>query len=189
YLYLYINLSVLEAWEGHLEEALAAANEAVRLRPGYPRAYVFLGRVLAKLGRTDEARAAYGRAVYLAPRDGEAQAELARLADGADPDQALMNAGVHSLRTLNDPDEAAGAPGSTGAARVRPASSPRRSTPPGGGARRARCGRRCSRWPRGTMTRRRPRPRARDCRSGPSSDIRRFALGFWPRCGTVTEVA
>src|SRR5438874_2119795 len=108
YLYLYINLSVLEMWEGHLEEALAAANEAVRLRPDYPRSYVYLGRVLAKLGRTDEARAAYGRAVYLAPRDGEAQAELARLADGADPDQALMNAGVHSLRTLNDPEEAAG---------------------------------------------------------------------------------
>ncbi len=108
YLYLYINLSALEAWEGHLEEALAAANEAVRLRPDYPRSYVYLGRVLAKLGRTDEARAAYGRAVYLAPRDGEAQAELARLADGADPDEALMNAGVHSLRTLNDPEEAAG---------------------------------------------------------------------------------
>src|SRR5207247_10571320 len=107
YLYLYINLSVLEAWEGHLEEALAAANEAVRLRPDYPRAYVYFGRGLAKLGRTDEARAAYGRAVYLAPRDGEAQAELARLADGADPDQALMNAGVHSLRTLNHPEEAA----------------------------------------------------------------------------------
>jgi tetratricopeptide (TPR) repeat protein len=108
YLYVYINLSVLEAWEGHLDAALAAANEAVRLRPDNPRAYVYLGRVLAKLGRTDEARAAYGRALYLAPRDGEAEAELAQLADGADADQALMSAGMHSLHVLHDPEEAAG---------------------------------------------------------------------------------
>jgi len=107
YAFVYMNLSVLESHEGHLEEALRAANEAVRLRPDYERSYFYLGRVLVKLGRRDEAVAAYQRAVALNPRDREVQEELARLTNGADPDQVLMSAGLHSLRTLHDPEQAA----------------------------------------------------------------------------------
>ena len=101
--YVYMSLALLEAREARLEEALRAANEAVRLRPDYPRAYLYLGRALAKAGRIDEARAAYERAVALDARDPEIEGELARLSDGTDPDAALMSAGMHSP---NDPEQA-----------------------------------------------------------------------------------
>src|SRR5439155_701815 len=105
--FVYMNLCMLEAREGHLEEALHAASEAVRLRPDFSPSYLLLGNVLAKSGRTEEAAAAYRRAAALDPRDRAAPQALARLASGADQDEALMRAGLDALRPLHDPARAA----------------------------------------------------------------------------------
>ena len=105
--FVYMNLCMLEAREGHLEEALHAASEAVRLRPDFSPSYLLLGNVLAKSGRTEEAAAAYRRAAALDPHDRAAPQALARLASGADQDEALMRAGLDALRTLHDPERAA----------------------------------------------------------------------------------
>jgi len=52
--------------EGKLTEALAEAQTAVTLAPSDVRSQIELGDVLAKLGRKDEAVAAYQRAITLA---------------------------------------------------------------------------------------------------------------------------
>ena len=106
YAFVYMNLSVLEVHEGHLDAALGAANEAVRLRPDHDRTHFYLGRALEKLGRRGEALAAYEHALALNPRDteaAEAAAQLARLAE----DENDMGAGLYALRTLKDPEGAA----------------------------------------------------------------------------------
>jgi Flp pilus assembly protein TadD len=105
--FVHMSLGLLEAREGHLEEALRAANEAVRLRPDYAPASFLLGNVLARAGRTEEAAAAYRRAAALDPRDGAARQALAHLAGGADQDERLMSAGLDALRTQHDPERAA----------------------------------------------------------------------------------
>ncbi|HUE30880.1 MAG TPA: tetratricopeptide repeat protein, partial [Verrucomicrobiae bacterium] len=104
--FVHMSLGLLAAREGHLEEALAAANEAVRLRPDYARAHLLLGNVLAKSGRTEEAAAAYQRAAALDPRDSAPRLALARLTGGADQDERLMSAGLDALRAQHDPERA-----------------------------------------------------------------------------------
>jgi serine/threonine protein kinase/tetratricopeptide (TPR) repeat protein len=54
------------------EVALTAANRALAVDPGHVRAHVWRGYVLAALGRTDDAAAAYGRAIELDSSDVEA---------------------------------------------------------------------------------------------------------------------
>ncbi len=103
----YMSVSLLEAREGHLEEALRAANEAVRLRPDYAPAHFLLGNVLARAGRTEEAAAAYRRAAALDPRDTAAPQALARLTGGGDQDEEQMSVGLDALRKLHDPERAA----------------------------------------------------------------------------------
>src|SRR4029077_2065612 len=93
--------------EGHLDEALRAANEAVRLRPDFSSAHLLLGNVLAKFGRKEEAAAAYRRAAALDPRDPSPRQALIRLASSNDPDEALMRDGLDALRTAHDPERAA----------------------------------------------------------------------------------
>jgi len=108
YAYVYMNLSVLEAHEGRLPEALRAAEQAVRLRPDLDRSHVYLGRVLEKMGRIGEAAAAYPRATELNPRDAEAQGALARLErSGGITKESLMRAGLAALYTQRNPNAAA----------------------------------------------------------------------------------
>lgn len=107
YAWVYMNLSVLDAQEGHLDDALRNALEAVRLRPDHSRSHFYLGRALERLGRTDEALAAYERAVATNPLDIEAQAGVTRLGKGGDEDERLMREGLQALQTAGDPEKAA----------------------------------------------------------------------------------
>ena len=108
YAYVYMNISVLEAHEGHLDAALRAADEAVRLNPGLAPAHYYRGRVLEKLGRTEEAAAAYEQALAIDPRHLEASNALARLTpNGASSAEALMQSGLDALYAQRKPEEAA----------------------------------------------------------------------------------
>ena len=108
YAYVYMNISVLEAREGHLDAALHAADEAVRLNPGLAPAHYYRGRVLEKLGRTEEAAAAYGQALAIDPRHLEASNAVARLTpNGASSAEALMQSGLDALYAQRKPEEAA----------------------------------------------------------------------------------
>jgi len=108
YAYVYMNISVLEAREGHLDAALHAADEAVRLKPGLAPAHYYRGRVLEKLGRTEEAAAAYEQALAIDPRHLEASNALARLTpNGASGAEALMQSGLDALYAQRKPEEAA----------------------------------------------------------------------------------
>jgi protein O-mannosyl-transferase len=108
YPYLYMNLSILEAHEGHLDAALAAAQKAVELRPNLARAHYYQGRVLEQAGRTADAAVAYQRALTIDPRDAEASGALTRLRrDGAATAAAVMQAGIDALYTRHDPTAAA----------------------------------------------------------------------------------
>ena len=108
YAYVYMNISVLEAHEGHLDAALHAADEAVRLNPGLAPAHYYRGRVLEKLGRTEEAAAAYGQALAIDPRHLEASNAVARLTpNGASSAEALMQSGLDALYAQRKPEEAA----------------------------------------------------------------------------------
>ena len=108
YAYVYMNISVLEAHEGHLDAALRAADEAVRLNPGLAPAHYYRGRVLEKLGRTEEAAAAHKQALAIDPRHLEASNALARLTpNGASSAEALMQSGLDALYAQRKPEEAA----------------------------------------------------------------------------------
>ena len=108
YAYVYMNISVLEAHEGHLDAALHAADEAVRLNPGLAPAHYYRGRVLEKLGRTEEAAAAYEQALAIDPRHLEASNAVARLTpNGASSAEALMQSGLDALYAQRKPEEAA----------------------------------------------------------------------------------
>ena len=108
YAYVYMNISVLEAHEGHLDAALHAADEAVRLNPGLAPAHYYRGRVLEKLGRTEEAAAAHKQALAIDPRHLEASNAVARLTpNGASSAEALMQSGLDALYAQRKPEEAA----------------------------------------------------------------------------------
>jgi len=108
YPYVYMNLSVLETREGHLDAALRAAEEGVRVQPSLAGAHYHHGQVLERLGRTDDAAAAYQWAQAIDPRDQRVTAALARLApDGGSSVEGLMQAGLDALYTQRKPDEAA----------------------------------------------------------------------------------
>src|SRR2546423_2862085 len=57
--------------KGRFENALECAREASRLEPQSVAAHHFRGAALAELGRVDEARTAYARALVLDPDDPE----------------------------------------------------------------------------------------------------------------------
>ncbi len=78
------------ALRGRLEVAAGAYREASRMAPDRALPYVGLGGVLARLGRSDEALAAYATALGRAPADegalrgrADLQAEAGRRADAA----------------------------------------------------------------------------------------------------------
>jgi tetratricopeptide (TPR) repeat protein len=104
YAFVHMNLSILEASEGHPDKALSEAQEAVRLRPDLSLTHFYLGQALEKMNWTNEAVAAYQRAIQLDPRYTEAKVYLARLKK-FDPEgeSALMSAGLYALYTRGDP--------------------------------------------------------------------------------------
>jgi tetratricopeptide (TPR) repeat protein len=61
---------------GKLEEAAAAAEEALKLEPGNKKAHNTLGNALARQGKIDEAVAAYQEAIRLDPRSAAAYTNL-----------------------------------------------------------------------------------------------------------------
>lgn len=92
------------AVRGHHEAALKAYAEAATLAPDRPLPHSSMGRTLLRLEQVDEALAAFGRALRLAPRD---EAGLAGRAD------ALISAGrpgeaAGVLDLLADTQETAG---------------------------------------------------------------------------------
>lgn len=105
YAFVHMNLSVLEANEGHPEKALSAAEVAVRLRPDLSLTHFYLGQALERMNRTTEAAAAYQQAIDLDPRYNEAKVMLTRLTgkSGDQGEAVIMTAGVYALYTRRDP--------------------------------------------------------------------------------------
>jgi tetratricopeptide (TPR) repeat protein len=107
YAFVHMNLSVLEANEGHPDKALSEAQEAVRLRPDLSLSHFYLGEALQQKGRTSEAAAAYQQAIQLDPRYNEARAALARLGKvDTQGESAMMSAGLYALYNRRDPNAA-----------------------------------------------------------------------------------
>jgi len=107
YAWVYMNLSVLETNEGHPEKALPQAQEAVRLRPDVSMTHYYLGEALEKMGRANEAAAAYQQAIRLDPLYNAPRVALARLGK-FDPqsESAMMSAGLHALYSGREPNVA-----------------------------------------------------------------------------------
>lgn len=62
---------------GHMPEALASFEQALRLNPAYTRAHLNLARAFARLGRYGDAIAEFQRSLALDRDNGQAEAELA----------------------------------------------------------------------------------------------------------------
>jgi Flp pilus assembly protein TadD len=69
--------------QGELADAVATLAQARRLAPEQARLASMQGQFLARLGRADEARAAFRAALAIDPADGEARQGLAALDGGA----------------------------------------------------------------------------------------------------------
>ena len=70
------NLALVLADAGHLAEAIAQGEEALRLKPDLPEARYNLGRALSRAGRLPEAIVQYREALRLRPNYPEAQYNL-----------------------------------------------------------------------------------------------------------------
>ena len=76
-----VNRAVALAQTGETERALEALREAGRHLDGYPYLHSTRAELLRRLGRYDEARAAYARALELTPAERERRFLRSRLAD------------------------------------------------------------------------------------------------------------
>ena len=72
-----INLATVHLQEGNGEDAVQLLEPFVRKRPELPEGWANLGQGYAMVGRYDDAVAAYGRALVLAPQDGRIRVQLA----------------------------------------------------------------------------------------------------------------
>lgn len=104
---IYMNLSVLESTEGHLEESLRHAEEAVRLGSHLALSHFYHGAILEKLGRRGEAALAYQRALAINPEHRGAREGLARASHSASPTETEMARGLEALYQRRQPAEAA----------------------------------------------------------------------------------
>ena len=102
------------AMQGHWEEAVAANNGIIEIFPKDINAYNRLGKALTELGRYDEAKAAYSKALAINPKNSIARKNLRRLSllkkaqpsTGGDPHKVaphlfieeMGKAGVASLK-------------------------------------------------------------------------------------------
>jgi tetratricopeptide (TPR) repeat protein len=64
---LFVNLGVVLAHQGRIDEAVAQYSEALHLKPDYADAHYNLGNALARQGRIDEAVAQYSEALRIEP--------------------------------------------------------------------------------------------------------------------------
>jgi tetratricopeptide (TPR) repeat protein len=72
-----INLATVHLEEGKGDDAVRLLEPFVRQRPELPEAWSNLGQGYAMVGRYDDAVAAYGRGLGLAPHDGRIRVQLA----------------------------------------------------------------------------------------------------------------
>ncbi len=82
--YTYANLGTVRYWQGDIEGAASATQQAIKLLPDEAWIHRNLGDVYARLGRRREAEASYAEAIRLSeellrvnPKDGYARAKLA----------------------------------------------------------------------------------------------------------------
>ena len=80
--------------KGELQEAEAKFRHAIKLQPDSPVAQHFLGVVLEKEGNTDDAVAAYQRALELNPGDLSARQSVSRLKPPEEPAQTTSPAAI-----------------------------------------------------------------------------------------------
>ena len=105
YVYVHVNLCILDMAEGHFDAALREAKEAVRDQPDMALTHLSLGQSLEKLGRFEPSAAAYRRALALDPPNAQARDGLARMrsANGYTEEGSLMSEGLAALYEENEP--------------------------------------------------------------------------------------
>ncbi|MBI1195060.1 MAG: tetratricopeptide repeat protein [Gammaproteobacteria bacterium] len=103
---IYSALGVVLHSQERTDDAIAAMQKAVALRPDYLDGHVNLAEALRQQGRIDEAVAEFRKAIALAPQRGSLWHQLAdsvRYADPEDPDIAAMKAALEHPG-INDHD-------------------------------------------------------------------------------------
>ena len=68
---------------GQIQEALSDFNQVIRLKPDFFKGYLSRARMLARLGKRDQARADLNRAFHLAPYDPEVLNTMKAMSGGA----------------------------------------------------------------------------------------------------------
>lgn len=91
------NLGLVSEKRNDLTTALFYFQEAVRIQPSYDVAHYRMGKVLEALGRTDEARRAYAKAIQCNPDMAEAHARYGVLSYNAGDLQSAL----YSLNRVN----------------------------------------------------------------------------------------
>jgi protein O-mannosyl-transferase len=91
--------------EGHKQEAIKVAEDAVRMQPNYPEGHYNLGTLLSFAGKTDEAIAQFETALVQNPRFADAENNLgtAFLRKGK-LDDALAHLSAANRLSPNDPE-------------------------------------------------------------------------------------
>ncbi|GIX62216.1 tetratricopeptide repeat domain containing protein [Babesia caballi] len=98
---LYSNRSGAYASLNRFQEALEDAAQCVALKPDWPKGYSRKGLALYKLGRVDEAKAAYEDGLRLDPSNEPLKAGLRQVEAAADPNLMFIAAGVSQLVASN----------------------------------------------------------------------------------------
>ncbi|GFE52881.1 tetratricopeptide repeat-containing protein protein [Babesia ovis] len=91
---LYSNRSGAYASLNKFQEALDDATQCVALKPDWPKGYSRKGLALFKLGRMDEARAAYQEGLKIDPNNEPLQAGLREIEAAADPEFVYLAAAM-----------------------------------------------------------------------------------------------
>ncbi len=91
------NLGLVSEKRNDLPNALFYYQEALRILPSYGAAHYRMGKVLEAMGRTDEARRSYGKAIQYSPEMAEAHSRYGVLSYNAGDLQAAL----YSLNRVN----------------------------------------------------------------------------------------
>jgi hypothetical protein len=101
----HVNLGVVLAQSGELEEAIGQFEQTIRLKPDYAQAYYDLGGALAQSGRIQEAIKQFEQAVRLKPNDAEVHNNLANALAQADQFAEAVRHYEEALRLRPDSAE------------------------------------------------------------------------------------